>query len=544
LAREKARLQFIFDSVPMGISLRIVRPDGTSTRMLNDTHLRICGLTREQIDERDAFRALTHPHDYKLQLALDRQLEAQELSRYTLEKRYLRPGGETVWVMFSRERHDYAEGGHEMLTTIVDISELKRAQEQAALERARFKFIFDSVPVGIALVVPGDNETRVVNPAHERISGVAAEELDHVGAFKRATHPDDYAKQRPLLDAFKRGEIDRFVLEKRYIHADGRVVWVELARRMFVDEKTGLKQAITTVVDITERKDAETRLAETHRQLIETSRAAGMAEVATGVLHNVGNVLNSVNVSATLLGDLVRHSPIDRIGKLSELFASQGPALAKFFATDPRAEKIPAFVATLAEHLQREQRECLTEVDSLRKNIEHIKDIVAMQQNYAKVSGVTELISVTELVEDALRMSASALARHNITLVRDFQASGTFLVEKHKVLQILVNLVRNAQHACDESGRADKRVIIRTAVENDRVKIVVLDNGVGIPAQNLTRIFSHGFTTRKEGHGFGLHSGAIAARELGGSLVAGSEGVGQGASFSLELPVGTVAKAA
>jgi C4-dicarboxylate-specific signal transduction histidine kinase len=141
-------------------------------------------------------------------------------------------------------------------------------------------------------------------------------------------------------------------------------------------------------------------------------------------------------------------------------------------------------------------------------------------------------------------MSASALARHNITLVRDFQASGTFLVEKHKVLQILVNLVRNAQHACDESGRADKRVIIRTAVENDRVKIVVLDNGVGIPAQNLTRIFSHGFTTRKEGHGFGLHSGAIAARELGGSLVAGSEGVGQGASFSLELPVGTVAKAA
>jgi C4-dicarboxylate-specific signal transduction histidine kinase len=87
-------------------------------------------------------------------------------------------------------------------------------------------------------------------------------------------------------------------------------------------------------------------------------------------------------------------------------------------------------------------------------------------------------------------------------------------------------------------------VIIRTAVENDRVKIVVLDNGVGIPAQNLTRIFSHGFTTRKEGHGFGLHSGAIAARELGGSLVAGSEGVGQGASFSLELPVGTVAKAA
>ncbi len=544
LAREKTRLQFIFDSVPMGISLRIVRPDGSSTRMLNDTHLRICGLTREQIDDQDAFRAISHPEDYALQLALDAQLQARDLNRYKLEKRYLRSDGQTVWVIFSRERHDYAEGGHEVLTTIVDISELKRTQEQAAVERARFKFIFDSVPVGIALVVPGANETRVVNPAHERITGVSATESDHVGAFKRATHPDDYPRQRPLLDAFKRGEIDRFILEKRYLHADGRVVWVELARRMFVDDTTGLKQAITTIVDITERKDAEARLADTHRQLLETSRAAGMAEVATGVLHNVGNVLNSVNVSSTLVSDFVRQSPIDRVARLSELLASQAVDLPKFFATDPRAEKIPAFVAALAEHLQREQRQCLTELESLRKNIEHIRDIVAMQQSYAKVSGVSELISVTELIEDAVRMNAGALTRHQITLVRDFQANPTFFVEKHKVLQILVNLVRNAKHACDESGRPDKQLTIRTIVESDRVTITVSDNGVGIPPQNLTRIFSHGFTTKKDGHGFGLHSGALAARELGGALVAESKGLGRGASFSLELPLKLAAKAA
>jgi C4-dicarboxylate-specific signal transduction histidine kinase len=194
--------------------------------------------------------------------------------------------------------------------------------------------------------------------------------------------------------------------------------------------------------------------------------------------------------------------------------------------------------------LQRERDDCLVELDSLRKNVEHIKDIVAMQQNYAKVSGVTELIGVTELVEDALRLTANGLARHNITVVRDFQTNVPLVVEKHKVLQILVNLVRNAKFACDESGRGDKQVIIRTAVENDRVKIMVIDNGVGIPAQNLTRIFSHGFTTRKNGHGFGLHSGALAARELGGSLVAASDGVGHGASFSLELPLNPDAKAA
>jgi C4-dicarboxylate-specific signal transduction histidine kinase len=159
-----------------------------------------------------------------------------------------------------------------------------------------------------------------------------------------------------------------------------------------------------------------------------------------------------------------------------------------------------------------------------------------MQQSYAKSSGVLESLQVAELVDDALRMNAGAMTRHNVKVVRDFADQPPILTEKHKVLQILVNLIRNAKYACDDSGKDDKLIRLRVRNGDGRIKISVIDNGIGIPAENLTRIFNHGFTTRKEGHGFGLHSGAIAAKELGGTLAAFSAGIGHGATFTLELP--------
>ena len=188
---------------------------------------------------------------------------------------------------------------------------------------------------------------------------------------------------------------------------------------------------------------------------------------------------------------------------------------------DEASESIPV---RLAEHLAGEQAAALEELALLQKNIEHIKDIVSMQQSYATVSGVVEKLDVIELVDDALRMNSSALARHDIQVIKDFDATAPILVEKHKLLQILVNLVRNAKHACDDSGRQQKRLTIRVSNGDDRVRIAVQDNGVGISRENLTRIFAHGFTTRKNGHGFGLHSGALVAKDMGGSLSAHSEG--------------------
>jgi len=192
----------------------------------------------------------------------------------------------------------------------------------------------------------------------------------------------------------------------------------------------------------------------------------------------------------------------------------------------------------VTQYLSNEQNYLLNEINGLAQNVEHINEIVAMQQNYASVSGVHEKITASEMVENGITMNSGAFSRHGIKVLREYEPVDSLTVDKHKVLQILVNLLRNAKYACDESGVAGKQVTVRIKrMGTDRVRIEIADNGVGIAPENLTRIFSHGFTTRKHGHGFGLHSSALAAREMGGLLTVQSEGAGKGATFILELPL-------
>jgi signal transduction histidine kinase len=263
-----------------------------------------------------------------------------------------------------------------------------------------------------------------------------------------------------------------------------------------------------------------------------------MAEVATNVLHNVGNVLNSVNVSSSLVTEKIRESKVSNLTKVVALMRAHQDDLAAFLTRDPKGMQLCGYLDNLAQHLNKEQTGILKEIESLNANIEHIKEIVTMQQNYARASGIVESLPIVDLVEDALRMNSGSLSRHEVLVIRDYAATPPVPVDKHKVLQILVNLVRNAKYAVDESGRKDKRMTVRIATDHDDyLKISIVDNGVGVPPENLTRIFAHGFTTRKDGHGFGLHSGAIAAKELGGSLTVQSAGPGQGATFTLSLPL-------
>jgi PAS domain S-box-containing protein len=290
--------------------------------------------------------------------------------------------------------------------------------------------------------------------------------------------------------------------------------------------------------DISEQKRMQREVEQTHRQLLQVSRQAGMSEVATSVLHNVGNVLNSVNVSTTLVIGSLAKSKITNVARLGELLTQNADNLAAFLSTDARGLQLPAYVNQLAEHLNLEREDLLKECQSIRANVEHINEIVAMQQNYAKTFAVVEKVKVRDLVEDALRMNEGALTRHVVEVVRDYEPPDCEItVEKHKVLQILINLIGNAKYACDESDRDEKRITVRFRKDQARVQIEIADNGIGIPTENMTRIFNDGFSTRKNGHGFGLHNAANAARELGGSLVARSEGLQRGACFLLELPL-------
>ena len=289
------------------------------------------------------------------------------------------------------------------------------------------------------------------------------------------------------------------------------------------------------VLDITARRQAEQELAVAQTRLLDASRQAGMAEVATRVLHNVGNVLNSVNVSAGLVVEQLRKSKTRTLAKAVQLLSEHKGDLGAFLTDDPKGKQLPAFFVLISEQLLREQSLLIGETRDLQQNIEHINQIVAMQQSYAKVSGVLESLAPQVLLEDALRLSSTALARHHIEVVREFEDVPLVLVDRHKALQILVNLVANAKQALDTRSEGRRLTLRISRGQGERVRVEVTDNGMGIPQANLARIFSHGFTTKESGHGFGLHSAANAAKEMGGSLNVHSDGPGTGATFILEL---------
>lgn len=279
-------------------------------------------------------------------------------------------------------------------------------------------------------------------------------------------------------------------------------------------------------------------LREAQAELVTTARRAGMAEIATNVLHNVGNVLNSVNVSARLLYEKVHASKGQGVIRVAELMREHSDDLGAFISSDPKGRALPGYLGKLAEALAAEQRSMIDELVQLTKSIDHIKEIVATQQSYAGNSSVLEPGSLRELIEDVVRICDVSLARHRVTLTKELADIPMMSLDKHKVLQILINLINNAKQALDSVADRPSCITLRLkATDDKRVRIEVEDNGEGISRDNLPRVFEHGFTTRADGHGFGLHSCILAAHEMGGELTVQSAGPGKGALFTLELPL-------
>jgi two-component system NtrC family sensor kinase len=219
------------------------------------------------------------------------------------------------------------------------------------------------------------------------------------------------------------------------------------------------------------------------------------------------------------------------------LIEERGEGLGDYLNSDPQGRKVPAYLSSLSDHLVREQSECLKDLQALERHVQHVRDIIHLQQDYSRTRGLTEPGHVVTIIEDALQLSHEQIAKYGIRVEKDYISLPECWMDRHKLLQILINLFSNACNAvaANESGIRTIRVTLeRTGPE--QVRIEVSDNGIGIAPDNLTRIFQHGFTTRAEGHGFGLHSCAIAAAELGGSLRAESAGIGQGAIFVMDLP--------
>jgi PAS domain S-box-containing protein len=417
-----------------------------------------------------------------------------------------------------------------------EIEQRDKIQKALSHNHHTLRTLVDNLP-DIIFIKDAESRFLLVNTACARQLGLS--------------HPDEAVGKTDAdfvtPELARRYRADEFALmqsgssvhqEEPTLHKASGKIGCSLTTKLSVKDSDGKVIGLMGIArDITPLKDAEKKLEAVHKDLVDAARAAGMAEVAIGVLHNVGNVLNSVNVSAGFICEHLSNSKLASLPKVITLLRERSGDLPHFLTQDERGRQVLPYLEKLVLTLQGEQDDLHREVKDLDAKIKHIAEIVAAQQNHARGCGVVEMVNLAELAEDALKLHGASYARHGVSLVREFNPVSPIPLDKHKVLQILVNLFNNAKQACEAAGRQDKQVVIRIkAAGENRIKFQVADNGIGISPENLTRIFSQGFTTRKDGHGFGLHSGALDAHELGGSLSVHSDGLGTGATFTLELP--------
>ncbi|MBN2312985.1 MAG: PAS domain S-box protein [Sedimentisphaerales bacterium] len=433
-------------------------------------------------------------------------------------------------VMFTPEEDDLL---HAVTEWLGSMAERKRAEEKLRLFRN--------------LIERSNDYIFAVDPKWGRILDVNTRACDSLGYARNEllnmmtimdieeTPSDNVPWEKQIEELRRKGDI---VKEGQYRRKDGSAFFAETSLKLVKQEKQ--EYIIAIARDITERKRAEAKLKAAQDKLLETAREVGMAEVATGVLHNVGNVLNSVNVTAGSLKTRIRKSKISYLNDVVQLVEEHKDDLGQFMTQADQGKKLPLFLAHLSKELVDEQTRCLEGLEALTKHIQHMADIIQLQQSHSKTKGLISATSIKELVDDAIQINAEVISRNDVKVERELVNIPRILLDRHKVLQILTNLISNAVDALSHSEREDKILRIRAEqLEQDRIRIQIIDNGIGIPSENLTRIFEHGFTTKKKGHGFGLHSTALSANELNGSIKVHSEGPGRGAVFTVELPYKT-----
>ncbi len=291
------------------------------------------------------------------------------------------------------------------------------------------------------------------------------------------------------------------------------------------------------------------KLARSRAAVIDTARKAGMSDIANGILHNVGNVLNSVNVSAGLVAERLRGSKVAKLERLNELVDQHQGDLGDFLTRDPKGRHFAPFLGELTRLMRTDQQDMERELGSLTEGIEHIRHLVSSQQAYAGRSALREATDVSEALENALRLSEQASpGTGSIAVERRIEPLGGVRLDHHKLMEILVNVLKNAREALEpEAGERRILLVVRKESrpeEGERLRIEVADSGPGIPQENLTRIFNNGFTTKPNGQGIGLHVSANAAKEMSGRLTATAHGEAGGATFVLDLPFEPAASAA
>lgn len=358
--------------------------------------------------------------------------------------------------------------------------------------------------------------------------------------FMKLVHEQDKEELKQKVDAALTDKVN-YECDFRLLTSNGEYRWFQTIGQC----KEGDKQLTGIIVDIHKKKAAEEEIKELNNRIVSTARRAGMVEVATSILHNIGNILNSSNVSISMLKKGMSQSYQQKLAKIAEMLEQHKDNLADFLTNDPKGQVIPKYLTTLSGMIGDEQEKNTHEIDNLTNDLNHIKEIVSMQESISGVSSIKEKIFIPELLDTALTMSLISSKDKEIEIIKEFDNCPLLNTDKSKLLQIFVNLIQNARDATlanSDNLFKEIRLIIKKTDENI-IQVRIEDNGLGIDPENLERIFAFGFTTKEHGHGFGLHSSALCAQEMGGSLRAESLGIGHGAQFILTLPIKNISGA-
>lgn len=286
-----------------------------------------------------------------------------------------------------------------------------------------------------------------------------------------------------------------------------------------------------------------TQLHQMQDQLVFTARTAGKAEIAINVLHNVGNVLNSLNVSINVLAQKAEVSKATKLTRLADLISHHKEDLSDFISNDPKGKNVPNYLIQLSGALNEEIDSVKHELAVMAEDLDHVKRIISAQQTHARSESAFETVNLYELSHNAITILDDQISQDNHEIINEIPENLVIENDKHRLLEILLNLLSNARDAIREHAPEIGVISLSVEISEDQntLDLKIKDNGIGISAETQEKLFRHGFTTKNEGHGFGLHSCANAAQALGGKLTLESPGVGHGATAILTLPMKAVA---
>lgn len=365
-------------------------------------------------------------------------------------------------------------------------------------------------------------------------------EVPEYNVIMQSIHEEDRKKLDILInEAFAEGKDYEMEFRiKKFNNDETRWLYVKGTPNLNkIDLHQKIKSLTGFVMDITDRKAAEYEMKAMNQKLFATARYAGMSEVATSILHNVGNVMNSVNINLSLIKENLEKINLEKLIIVSQMIKDNAHNN-RYFVDDHKGKIIPDYISSSSKNLLNIFNVISEEVKSLDVNLSHIKDIVIMQKDLSGVSGIKEFLTIPEIIETAINICFVDASHGDIKINKIYETNESFLVDKTKLLQVVVNLLRNAKDALNLSKILNKKIdIIIKKTDQHQVRITIKDNGMGIDPENLIRIFSFGYTTKKSGHGFGLHSSAIAIHEMDGEINVKSDGLGKGAEFNIFIPI-------